>query len=337
MAGNPLLIDPTRTVMLRKRFSAEVARRFAKFKRELNSLIVTEDAFGLKFKQAIINNEAIPTVTNDAAVNNRWAFLTMPEQLELFRQWLESQIALSIFQKVSMQGSATWLDRYIREAYLKGQARGFDEVVKAPLWTGTSPQTSAISVRQGAKLQFMAGPVSLERLQTLTARANTELKGVTDVMSQQISRELLDSMVRDMSPKEIAKNVLDRVDKVGRSRALVLVQTEIIRSHAEGILDALEALGVDQVGVTVEWQTGSNPCPTCQALRGVVMPIAKARGLFPRHPRCRCSPIPANVGDRREQIRGKRRVQAAIHRSIRAEYPKRSLAKAKEKSRWSKN
>lgn len=283
--ANPLRIDPTRTVMLRKRFSAEVMRRFAKFKRDLQSLIVTEDAFGLKFRQAILNSETVPSTETAITDNSRWAYLTTPDQLEHFRQWLENQISLDILQSTGMQAvSATWLDKYIREAYLKGQARAFDDVVKPALWTGISPQTSAMQSYQGIKLQFLASPVSLDRLQLLMARSHSELKGATDAMSQQLSRELLDSMVRDLNPREIAKNVLDRVTKVGQSRALALVQTEIVRAHSEGVLDAMEALGVDQVGVMVEWSTGSNPCNVCSKLKGVVLTVAKARGLFPRHP-----------------------------------------------------
>lgn len=350
IAKNPLLIDPTRTVMLRKRFSAEVMRRFAKFKRELAKLIVLEDAFGIQYRNRLranaefisdpANKDYLDYVARDnVSVNSRWAFLSTPDQLGHFHQWLEYQIALDILQRVSTTGtSAIWLNKYIREAYLKGQARAFDDVVKPALWTGISPQTSAMASYQGTKLQFLTSPVSMDRLQLLMARAQSELKGATDAMSQQLSRELLDSMVRDLKPRDIGRNVLDRVTKVGQSRALLIAQTEVIRAHSEGVLDAMEALGVAEVGVMVEWQTGGNPCDVCSKLKGIVMTIAKARGLFPRHPRCRCSPIPANrIRDNKEQIRGKRKVMAAMHRSIRAEYPKRSLQRAKAKSKWAKS
>lgn len=317
-----------------------MSRRFLKFERELRNLIAKEDAFGLKFRQSILNNEAVPSpinaITDNLTGNSRWAYSTTPEQLDYFRVWLETQIAHDIFQRIGVASS--WADKYIQEAYLKGQARGFDEAVKAPLWTGVSPQTSSIPVRQALRFQYTSSPISVQGLQLLEARVQTELKGATDAMSQQLSRELLDGMVRNLTPTVIAASAINRVRKVGLSRALVTVQTEIVRANAEGVLDALESLGVTEVETMVEWQTGSNPCPACQALKGVVMTIAKARGLFPRHPRCRCSPIPATSRrTNREQVRGRRKVMAAMHRSIRAEYPRRSLSKAKAKSKWSNN
>lgn len=348
-ASNSLLLDPTRTVMLRKRFAADMRRRFAKFISELTALIVTEDAFGIEYRSRIAGAYGDPAGT--AAVyltyadtrsvytaNSRWAYLTTPEQLSQFQRWLEAQIAHDILQSSALDpASALWVRKYISQAYLKGQARAFDDVMKPALWTGISPQTSAMQSYAGTKLQFMNNPISQERLGLLVARTQAELKGATDAMSQQLSRELMDGLALNLSTKAVLTAAADRVRRVGLTRALTTVDSEVVRSHSEGVLDALEALGLSEVSVMVEWTTGSNPCKVCQALRGVVLPITKARGLFPRHPRCRCSPVPANRQGSREQIRGKRKVQAALHRSIRAEYPQRSLSKAKAKSRWASN
>ena len=107
----------------------------------------------------------------------------------------------------------------------------------------------------------------------------------------------------------------------------------------------MELLGVEEVGIAVEWSTSGlgatalgnpSPCKLCEALQGIVMTIREARGLLPRHPRCLCGFIPANVGeDTKEQKRSKAEISKAIDRSLQAEAPsKRTLAQQRQRSRW---
>jgi hypothetical protein len=92
---------------------------------------------------------------------------------------------------------------------------------------------------------------------------------------------------------ESAERIQDRINKIGITRSNALVQVAVIKAHAEGVLDALQRLGIEEVGVDVEWTTTNNPCSLCEPLRGVILTIEQARGLFPRHVNCRCSPIPS--------------------------------------------
>ena len=50
---------------------------------------------------------------------------------------------------------------------------------------------------------------------------------------------------------------------------------------------AFEALGVEELGVAVEWATAGDEavCELCEALEGVVLKIEEARGMLPRHVR----------------------------------------------------
>ena len=53
-------------------------------------------------------------------------------------------------------------------------------------------------------------------------------------------------------------------------------------------------------------------------MEGVVLKLSEATGMIPRHPNCRCSFIPANVGESREgQTRGKAKIERAIDVSAR--------------------
>ena len=84
-----------------------------------------------------------------------------------------------------------------------------------------------------------------------------------------------------------------------------------IRAHAEGQLAAMEEMGVEAVGVMVEWDTAHDDrvCEKCADLQGVVLTLEEARGMIPRHPNCRCSYVPANVG---ESEKGQKRTAEEI-------------------------
>ncbi len=325
---DPTRLDPTRTIMLRRAFQAELTRRFNRLKKAITDLLVKEDAFGL-------------------TTNARFRFASTQEQVAAFLQWLAAQIQADIFLGAKGTDDAYWTE-YIRQGYEKGAGRAFDD-------TRVQERLRAYSAEKlgwyaGTKEEFLrssfAHPISVEKVKLLASRTFMDLKGATDAMVNGISHVLMDGLVQGQSPRTMASTVAKQLE-MAKSRALTISRTEIIRAHAEGALDALSNLGVEQVGVMVEWSTSKmgttalgnpSPCKLCAALEGVVMTIKEARGLFPRHPNCMCSPIPANVGeDTTDQIRGKRAVQVAIDKSISQEIPAksdRSLETQKRMTSW---
>src|SRR5260370_20917457 len=118
----------------------------------------------------------------------------------------------------------------------------------------------------------------------------------------------------------------EQVD-VSRARAELVARTEIMRAHAEGQLTALEQLGVEDVGVAVEWKTSGrydvdkygrpiSPCELCIPMEGIILKIDEARNMLPRHPGCLCCWIPANVGeDDKDQKDTKEEIDAAMEES----------------------
>lgn len=164
----------------------------------------------------------------------------------------------------------------------------------------------------------------------------------TDTMSPELSRELTNGFARGINPREMARNIGKNVEGFagteGKTRAMTIARTETIRSLAERQLDEIEALGV--VGVAVEWSTSENGevCKLCAPLNGIVLTVAEARGLIPRHPGCSCCGTPANVGeDKTGQKRSKTAIDKAIDKSITAEIPRnnnRTLAAQKEGTSW---
>lgn len=327
---NNLRKDPTRTTLLRRKFVADMTRRFRQIAKDIQTLVVDEDAFGLES----------PPILQTLQERQIWRFRTNAQKVKEYRAWLQQQIDAGILTQVGGISGKPWTAPYIESAYKKGALRAYTDLRVAEL------AEDAI-VFEGGKAEFIrqafGQPESLQKIELLYERAFTELKGVTDAMSQQMSRILAQGLSQGQGTKTIARELRRNVVKITKTRANVLARTEIIRAHAEGQLDAFELLGVKEVGIVVEWSTAGDDrvCPWCEPLDGTIMTIEEARGLIPRHPNCRCAWIPASkVRGRREkgQLWGRDR-NRAVSRSIQAEGPtgkrvKRTRKEVKRRSVW---
>lgn len=323
---NPLAADPSRTGALRLKFIREVDVRLNMLLREIVDLVAKEDAFGLRPPQ--------PFRTTRLLVNERWRFMTAPAKVASFLTWLKDRIK-QLFTREDDE-DAYW-ERYVQEGFEKGAGRAFDQVRK-----GLISSQRQLDFYSGTKRQFLqssfAQPETVEKVKLLASRTLTDLKNVGEDMAARMSRTLTDGLVQGQNPNAIARTMRKDLG-VARSSAERIARTEIIRAHAEGQLDALEGLGVQDVGVAVEWSTAKDGrvCPKCQPMQGVVFKIKESHGLLPRHPNCRCAFIPANVGEsQKAQIRTKPKILAAISKSIAAERPKRKKRTLKEQRRLSK-
>lgn len=329
---NPLKGDPSRTATLRRKFLADLNGRFNILKKRLRELVVTEDAFGIDRQRQLTKN-------------TRFMFNTTPQKVEAFRRWLKLQMQQLLVGEHE-RTQQDWWEKYIQEGYAKGAGRAFEDTNGGKNYAqGYSEDESTRDFYKGTKAEFLrssfAQPVAVEKVKLLAGRVYTDLEGITQSMSTKLVRTLTDGLVQGKSPREIARDIDEDVDGIDRSRALTIARTEIIRTHAEGQLDAFENLGVTEVGVAAEWSTAEDEkvCEECAPLEGVVMAIEEARGLLPRHPNCRCAWVPANVGeDEKEQVRSKRDVEDAIDESIEAEIPDskedRTLDQQKKITSW---
>lgn len=327
-ATNPLRFDPTRTKLLRDAFSKAIRGRLKRFHAELIKLIVEEDAFGLK--RAI-------------AFNQRFAFESTAAKRDEFVKWVEEKLGPVVDAADTANLEDAYFHKFIQDGYVRGAGRAYDDTRKLERFSGRLEQY------QGGKREFLNlalnSPESIEKLKVLASRTFDDLVGMTGALKTQLSRSLLDGMARGMNPRDVAKEMTKNMGMAYR-RAELIARTEIIRAHAEGSLDALENLGVDEIGVMVEWSTAgdSRVCELCASLEGTIFKTSEAHGMFPRHPACRCTPIPANIGeDKRGQVRGKEKVTKSIEESLRKELSRRErkglskaqqTAKAREKSKW---
>ena len=249
------------------------------------------------------SNASSPTTANEGdrigpqqdsatwLLNTRWKFLSDSQKVDAFQGWLQTQIDAQVFEGIVKEKivDAYWTE-YARQGYLKGAGRAFDDVRRPAL-------SSNLDFFAGTRDEFLrqsfGRPVAVDKVKLLAGRVFTDLKGVTEQMATQMSRTLTDGLVRGQGMREVARDMNKTIDKIGRKRAMTIARTETIRAHAEGQLDALEQLGVEELGVQVEWSVSGigttargnlSPCELCAPLDGVVMKITEARGLLPRHP-----------------------------------------------------
>lgn len=253
------------------------------------------------------------TAFNAAPTTNagRFAFRSSQERVRAFQAWLAAQFR-ALF--VNPKEEELWR-RYAEAGYRKGAGRAFDDV-KNPAVRGQQGKTQAEEYAErppggryktarggfavekpvsdfyrGGKEEFLRSafgrPVAVEKVKLMAGRSFDDLKNVTTDMSARMSRVLTDAIVEGKSPREAARD-LDKAVDLAEGRALVIARTEIIRAHSEGQLDAMELLGVPELGVEVEWSTTGDDkvCPLCEDMEGKVFTVEEARGMIPRHPNC---------------------------------------------------
>lgn len=269
---NPLRIDPTRTTGVRRAFIAALKGRFARLRAKVYKLVAEEDAFGLKQPSH-----------DPFTVNRRWAYRPDAEKVRAFRDWLRTQIG----QDLTGQAEEELWKRYVEEGFRRGAGRAFDDVNRAKRFRPGQGDFYAGSREQFLRSSF-GRPVAVEKVKLLASRAYDDLEGVTSAMSTAMVRTLADGLVEGKNPRDIAADLVADVDGIGQRRATLIAQDAIIRTHAEGQLTAFEDLGVEELGVAAEWSSAGDDrvCESCFALEGVVLKVAEARGMLPRHPGC---------------------------------------------------
>lgn len=269
-------IDPSRTTALRRKFVAEMNRRFARIKRLIRELVVKDDVFGL-----------VGTTPMTLQERQIWRFRTDAGKVTAYRDWLQKEMDAGILT-VDPTSGEPWTSSYVRSSYKKGIRRGYTDVSKTKLvdYEGT---------REEFLREAFGAPETLSKIELISTRVFEELKGITAAMSQQMSRTLAEGLAAGRGPAAIARDLQERVTGLTRKRARVLARTEIISAHAEGQLDAFEKLGIEEVGMMAELSTAGDDrvCTECQdAEADGPYPIKEARGMIPVHPNCRCAWVP---------------------------------------------
>lgn len=269
--------DPTQTGTLRDDFEADVYNRLRSLKGNVRETVEELDVLHLGSQHAVNQN---PDPRD-------FEFLSDSEKRQRFQAWLREEIDTGVLEPAdgrAVRRGEHWTAQYVRKGYAKG-------VTDA----GANIRQAGHSVDKLDELEDVFNqPIHSSKIEMLYVRAYDGLEGITQEMDTQISRQLSSALAEGWNPRKAARELNDRVDAIGISRARTLSQTEIIHAHAEGTLDRFESEGITEVTPQVEFLATNDHrvCSQCASLQGNTYTIEEARGLVPVHPRCRCTFVP---------------------------------------------
>jgi SPP1 gp7 family putative phage head morphogenesis protein len=275
--------DPTGTTTTRVKFEQNLVARFNRLKALINQSINQNDVFALKALR-VGDSLSAPAIMMDAEAlpSRSFTFDRPAEKVQKFMDWLQMAQNGGILEVQGGAGAAgaaqsAWINTYIDTAYTKGIRDAVGKMRKA----GANVSSQWVE-------QSFFRPVHADRLGLIYTRAYNDLDGITKTMDQQISRILAQGIGEGRSPRELAAQINERVDKIGITRARVLARTEIISAHAEASINAYEEAGLEGLEVDVEFSTAGDGsvCEECDALSGKVFTISESRGIIPVHPNC---------------------------------------------------
>lgn len=255
--------DPTRTTTLRKRFEQDVNARFRQMRGGVNRYF------------------------QDNA--ERFQFVRDDQKVAEFMRWLEQEQSLVLGVQrgadIASAASQSWANEYVAEAYHSGVNQSASKLRAA----GADVDMSWVS-------NALRRPAHAERMSLIYSRVYSELHGITEAMDQQISRILSEGIGRGLNPMELARQINEKVDSIGRNRARMLARTEVIAAHSDATLNSFVEAGIVGVDVEAEWLVAAGACEVCLAIQqSGPYSIQEARGMLPAHPNCRCAWAPVVV------------------------------------------
>ena len=292
-------VDPSRTLLIQNKFAEELAARQEWLKEQIIRHVEKADSYGLGGKAASSGIQTLATLARARSAppkgpltaNEPYRFLTDSGKLKAFSGWLQDQIDSGILKGVGQTDIADPLTiQYIQSAYKQG-------LIRAYLDSHAEDYANDPSFFTKGQERFLAtsfnAPVAKSQVEALATRTFEEMRGFTNTEKTQLGRILADAMANGSSADQAARDMTNQIDGITRTRANVIARTEIVRAHAEGQLDAYEALGATELGVEVEWLTSGDPCEDCaDGADESPYTIDEARGLIPMHPNCRCTFAP---------------------------------------------
>jgi SPP1 gp7 family putative phage head morphogenesis protein len=249
----------------------------------------------------------------EAIGHKAFKFSRSPDKAKGFMDWLadmnDKHVLETSYSKTGRKvtGDSEWQKVYVDSAYKNGLRKASSAVAIA-----SQDKVDRLGRKRGfippgdraVDSAFLA-PVHADAMGLIYTRTFQDLKNVTEAMDTGISRSLSMGLANGWGPREIAREMLDEVDDIGITRARMIARTETVWAHNEAALNVYEEAGLEGVTVEVEWSTAfHNVCPDCADLQGRVFTLDEAREIHPPlHPNCRCSLIPAGVGEA-EETRG---------------------------------
>lgn len=217
------------------------------------------------------------------------------QMINEFMAFLEDKIETNFFTGKVPEGQ--WYTQYLDRAYNKGILNAKEELRRSGVDVAyTADELQKVNLMGGALPSLQIGTravqraIHLEALQVLYTRDYAELRGVTRAMSQQISRVLSDGVEQGKGISMIADDIIDRIDKIGLTRAKLLARTEVIRAYnLSKINEGKDLAKIYEEPVFYKWRTAgdSRVREEHQERNGNIYSAEKAMGLI-GEANCRC-------------------------------------------------
>jgi hypothetical protein len=273
--------DPTRTLDLRKSFTRNLDKRWARLGRLITEAVYTQDMFGL----VSANARALQIIAmNSGRVNS-------------FQMWIDAALADTILGLDREQ----WIGHYIREAYTRGWTTAQLQVGRdLPLNIDRADIITKLTI---AELQGVIEAFSQRAVRAFSdgllahlppakiARAiRMEMAKVGVVRSR--------ATVQAMIVRANGEASLDYFQSAGHTHVEILPESIPSPGRVQAVRDAArrKRRARRAGGEYVEVLTAGDDdvCVICEdiAASGPYL-IDDARGLIPAHPWCRCAFIPA--------------------------------------------
>lgn len=293
--------DPTHTKTIRQTYARRLRGAFGRINATIRESVGSEDILGLRDTDLETDEveQLLQTFADAAGGGDRAAELRavndpgnlgeLPpgERIAAFEDWLDEAMESEVLEVIDRDENV-----WVRRSYERGVIDADTNLRRAGVDVDA---TDAEAARQLVQM-----PVHERKLQVLFARNFSELQGITDAVSQQVTRELAEAIGSGLNPTETARRITDRVEKIGKTRATVLARTETINAHSQATIERYRQQGVEQVGVEPEIQVQTagdqQVCEECAdvAQRGP-WPLDEFEGSEnqpPIHPQCRCAVLP---------------------------------------------
>jgi len=192
-----------------------------------------------------------------------------PLFVEFFNRWVEGQVNELLFEFVTTP-PPHWQNQYVDQAFSRGLVVSQREIRKDDPEFTTRSTGAAISL--------------------LYARSFEDLKGVTNEMQAQMSRQLVRGIQAEDSKAKVIKSVNDRVAKIGFTRSKILAQTQTVSTYNTAVIDNVKQF-TTQTGEEGKllWVTqGDERVRTTHALRNQKLYTPRAAFNLINEPNCRC-------------------------------------------------
>jgi SPP1 gp7 family putative phage head morphogenesis protein len=308
--------DPTRTKGIRTRWIKDARRRYRRLAKVIRESIVDRDALGL---QGINNAEKFVDNVYDAALKSWLAAVdktqpikvdgvltwvdnaeqpTQPKQfarlddqgkIDGFMGWLKQQEDETVLEIINVPGqldAEPWTNTYIRSSYTQS-------IVQANIDVRRKLSDYPLTKDETNVMQSFANPVHAGRVKTIYATTWEGMNGVTAQMNTQINQVLAQGLISGKPAVQLAKDINDRVNKIGLTRAELIARTETAYAHnVAAVAEHEEVEAVTGLTVYEEWlATLDNRTRTNHAARhGKVFKHEDALELV-GEPNCRCGLI----------------------------------------------